>query len=251
MAAEGRISELKIGSGIKITIVKSPKVLWDDCLDLESYIRSNSYLDIFQLDGMTHETNILGETYDITTLCEFGWYQWVYFRDTYATFPGDNLVLGKYCGPSLNVGPALTANILKNNGEKLYSSTYRALTPDQLVNPDDVKTSDEFDLAIEDKLGPAASDKYFECDPYIVTLTLDRYEDDEEHQTHMPEVDDIMPETMVNYIGAEIMISHGDKVAQGIFRCRKRYVEENSIGKAIVTPFLILELMRQNLRMGA
>ena len=74
-------------------------------------------LDIFELDGMTPETKMSGETSDITTLCEFGWYQWVYFRDTSMTFPGDKLVLGRYSGTSIYIGPALTANIMIKNGE--------------------------------------------------------------------------------------------------------------------------------------
>ena len=112
MAAEGGIRELKRGSGRKMTKMKSLKVLWDDCLELEAYIRSNTALDIFELDGMTPKTKMSGETSDITTFCKFGWYMWVYFRDTSVTFPGDKLVLGRYCGPSIDVGPALTAKIL-------------------------------------------------------------------------------------------------------------------------------------------
>ena len=54
-----------------MTKIKSPKVLWDDCLDLEAYIRSNMALDILDLGGMTPKTNMSGETYDITTFCEF------------------------------------------------------------------------------------------------------------------------------------------------------------------------------------
>ena len=75
MAAEGGISELKIRSGRKMTKIKSLKVIWDDFLELEAYIRSNKDLDIFELDKMTPEDNMSGETSDITTFCEFGWYQ--------------------------------------------------------------------------------------------------------------------------------------------------------------------------------
>ena len=50
-----------------MTKMKSPKVIWYDCLELEAYIRSNTAVDIFELDGMIHETNISGETFDITT----------------------------------------------------------------------------------------------------------------------------------------------------------------------------------------
>ena len=47
MAVEGGISELKIGSGRKMTKMKSPKVLWGDFLELEAYIRSNTALGVF------------------------------------------------------------------------------------------------------------------------------------------------------------------------------------------------------------
>ena len=135
-----------------------------------------------------------GEISDITTLHKFGWYQWVYFIDTSMTFPGDKLVLGRHCGPIIDVGPALTAKILKNNGQQVNRSTYSSLTPDELVKPNEIKARDEFCTSIRDKLGPTSSAEYFESDIEVVTPTLDRYEDDEEHQTHMPELDEITPE---------------------------------------------------------
>ena len=72
MAAEEGIRELKRGSDRKMTKTKSPKVLWYDCLKLEAYIRSNTYLNIFELGGMTPETNISGETSDITAFVNSG-----------------------------------------------------------------------------------------------------------------------------------------------------------------------------------
>ena len=59
------------------------------------------------------------------------------------------------------------------------------MTPDELVNPDEIKSHDEFDTSIGEKLGPAASAEDFESDPEIITPTLDRYKDDEWHQNNM------------------------------------------------------------------
>ena len=67
MFVEGVIFELKRGSSRKMTKMKSPKVLWDDCLELEAYIHSNTALDIFELDRVTPKTKMLGKKYDITT----------------------------------------------------------------------------------------------------------------------------------------------------------------------------------------
>ena len=46
VAAEEGICEIKRGSGRNMTKMKSPKVLWGDCLELEAYIRSNTDMDL-------------------------------------------------------------------------------------------------------------------------------------------------------------------------------------------------------------
>jgi hypothetical protein len=80
------------------------------------------------LQGKVPETVMSGETSDISQFCEFAFYDWIMFRDQPVAFPDDNPVLGRYLGPAIDVGPALTAKILKANGEVVYRSTYRALT---------------------------------------------------------------------------------------------------------------------------
>ena len=57
-----------------------------------------------------------GETANITCLCEFGWYDWVYFRDNGVADPYDKWVMGRWLGPSTDIDPALCAKILKGNG---------------------------------------------------------------------------------------------------------------------------------------
>ena len=107
-----------------------------------------------------------------------------------------------------------------------------------MANSDEIKASDEFDIAIGEKLGPAESAEDFESDLEIVTPNLDWYEYDEKHQPHMPNVDDITAEAMGNYIGAEIMVSHGDTVFQGSVRSRKGNMEVNNIVRANNNPIL-------------
>ena len=46
-----------------MTKMKSLIVLWDDCLELEAYIRSNTSMDIFYMDSMTPETKTSEETF--------------------------------------------------------------------------------------------------------------------------------------------------------------------------------------------
>ena len=78
-AAERKIKELKKGSGHKLLWSSAPKHLWDDCLELEAYIRSNTAHDIFKLDGEVPKTVMLGKTSDISQFCELEWFKWVMF----------------------------------------------------------------------------------------------------------------------------------------------------------------------------
>ena len=106
---------------------KCQKVLWDDCIERQSYIRSFTAHDNFALKGEYPETLINGETPNISAFDEHGWYDWVKFRDTQVAYPEDNFVLGRYFYPSFDVGPAMTAKILKQNGEYIHSFTLRHL----------------------------------------------------------------------------------------------------------------------------
>ena len=54
----------------------------------------------------------------------------------------------------------------------------------------------------------------------------------------MSEVDGIKTEATDNYIGSDIIISHGDTVDQGSVRFRKHNVEGNIIGKANSNPII-------------
>ncbi len=56
--------------------------------------------------------------------CELGWYEWVKFLSTTVLFPEDLLVLGKYLGLSIDIGPTMTANILTPTGKVVHCSTY-------------------------------------------------------------------------------------------------------------------------------
>jgi hypothetical protein len=105
-----------------------PKRLWNDCIELKQYVQSNTWNERFVNGGKVPETIVSGETADISTFAQHHWYEWIMFRDTSVSFPGDKLVLGRYLGPSIDVGPAMTAKILKANGVVIHRSIYRSLT---------------------------------------------------------------------------------------------------------------------------
>jgi hypothetical protein len=206
-AAEGTIRELKRGTGRKMAKSKAPKRLWDDCLELEALVRSNTAHDIFELKGEVPETIVSGETSDISQFCEFYWYQWVKFRDTSVSFPGDKEVLGRYLGPSIDIGPAMTAKIMKSNGQYAHRTTLRALTPDEEASSDEIKARDAFDEAIHKALGPGSKPEDYDDDPDIQTPTFDPYEDDDEQgDRSIPDRDEVTGDTFDQYLGAEVTL---------------------------------------------
>jgi hypothetical protein len=64
---EGGVRELKRGVGWQILHSGCPKRLWDDCIIREAYVRSQTSLDIFGLEGQVSESKVKGETVDIST----------------------------------------------------------------------------------------------------------------------------------------------------------------------------------------
>ena len=70
-AAKREIKELKKGSGRKLIKSGTPKRLWDDCLKLESYIRSNTAHGIYKLDAEVPEILLSNKMSEIIQFCEF------------------------------------------------------------------------------------------------------------------------------------------------------------------------------------
>jgi hypothetical protein len=89
----------------------------------------------FRLNGETPETMLSGETANISEFANCGWYDWIKFRDTAIPCPEDKLVLGRYLGPSIDIGPAMTAKALKQNGQRVHRRTFQGLTEDERLGP--------------------------------------------------------------------------------------------------------------------
>ena len=64
--AERKIKELQKEASHKLLWSRAPKCLWDDCLEVEAYIRSNTDHDIYKLDGEVPKTVMSGETSEIS-----------------------------------------------------------------------------------------------------------------------------------------------------------------------------------------
>ena len=76
-ATKREIKEIKKAScsGRKFIKSSTSKRIWDDCLEHESYIRSNTAHGVYKLYGEFHETIITIKTSDISKFCELEWFE--------------------------------------------------------------------------------------------------------------------------------------------------------------------------------
>ena len=124
---------------------QSPKRLWDHCDELEDRIRSCTAHDHYLLGFEVPETVMKGHTADISTICEYEWYEWVIYNDTTWQFPQPKFVLIQFLIPAIDVGSAMTSKILNNTGEIFPRSTLRPLTMQEMDNPDLKEQRRKFD----------------------------------------------------------------------------------------------------------
>ena len=236
---EGGVREMKKGVGRQMLRSGSPKRFWDDAIIREAYVRSNTALDIFSLEGQVPESRVKGEAADISTIAEYAWYKWIKFRDTAAKFPVSKIQLGRDLGPAIDIGPAMSRKILKSNGEVIYRTSVRSLTPDEIQSPTEVKERKEFDEAIEKRFGGSMSEEDFKDDPDFSdfeTPTFEAYEDDEVPVARMPDVDDIEDDhdvdTYDQYVGAQVRVPKGSEIRTGKVIRRKHELNGTVKGKA-------------------
>jgi hypothetical protein len=93
----------------------APIVLWDYCLERRAGIHNAIPRPLFQNNGATPHEATFGEQGDISNICNFGWYQWVYYR-TSGTFPEAKERLGRVLGPAKNEGSEMSQHVLTFQG---------------------------------------------------------------------------------------------------------------------------------------
>ena len=156
-AAEGTISEVNKFSYRRTINTGSPKCLWEHSLELDDLIRSTKALDCHILDGKVPEMLMTGQAADISHIYEYTWFDWVIFCDgPHVSYPDNNLVLVQYLGPTLDVGPAMWAKILKKNGKVVLISTLWTLTCEEIDSQVHKEQRRQFVASVISCLGTSA-----------------------------------------------------------------------------------------------
>ena len=146
--------------------------------------------------------------------------------------------MGRWLGPAVDVGSALTYKIFKSNGQVVLRSTIRHLTLDKLTNPDHIAITKAFDDNIIQKLGVPATEHDFDKD--YLTPTYEYYDYDHQDATPNtpPEQLTLTPEIGDNYLNMELMLPRGGTLVRGQVTERKRDHEGNVIGRSNDNPIL-------------
>ena len=80
----------------------------------------------------------------------------VKFRDVVPSFPDSNEVLGRWLGPSTDIGSEMCYHILKKSGKVVQRTTVHGLTDQEIESEMEKTAPAAFDAEIAPKLGPKA-----------------------------------------------------------------------------------------------
>ena len=131
----------------------SPLCLWDYCVERRARINNLTAKNAFKLHGSTPHTVTTGDEGDVSNLCQYGWYEWCYFRDHTAAFPNNKEVLGRVLGPARGAGNEMAQWILKVNGRVVPRRSLRPLKVDEIRSPVEIKKREVFDELIKRRWG--------------------------------------------------------------------------------------------------
>ena len=126
-----------------------PMRFWDYCAERRARIHNVTPRDLFQLNGNTPTAATFGTQGDISNICQFGWYDWCYFREEgKVQFPMQKRQLGRVLGPMKNEGNAMTQAVLTIKGSVVPRRTCQPLTIAEINSPVEIEKRKKFDEAI-------------------------------------------------------------------------------------------------------
>lgn len=215
-----------------------PEALWDFGLTYTTDIRK--IIARPTLDNRSAYEILTGNTPDISEFLDFEFYQWIKYYEPTA-FPASREHLGRWLGKAHGVGQALCYYLLKDNGQIIARSSIRTLTDEEMRDENEIKTRENFDKNIVDKIG-SFNDDYIHFEPteeLEEDMTPVHTETSNETSTRNkdPEPPDIThgPDMLIN---AQVLIARGDRHEMATVKHRKRNNDGNLIGRKHKLPTL-------------
>ncbi len=151
---------------------------------------------------------VYGHTPDISSLCEFDFYDPIWYYDP-NTFPEDKRYVGQWLGEAHKIGQAMCYWVLTSTGKLIARSTVQPI-PDAEISPNSVKAElKAFDKSINTKLPSNRKDlEGFEVPDYLQYIDSDQEDSKTPHyepmepEATMPEADTFTAEEYDKYISA-------------------------------------------------
>ena len=230
----------------------SPMTLWDYCVERRARINNLTAKDNFKLHGTMPHTATLAEEGDISSLCQFSWYEWCYYREQTDAFPHNREVLGRVLGPTRGEDNEMAQWVLKANGKVVPRQSLQPLTIAKKHSMVENKKRDVFDALIERRMGtsinppPIPEDR----DPTMEDPTNENdleVDDEMDGLVESPDHEDILDSmgrileqqsAFDKIINAEVMIQNGDEMAMGKVTRRSLDADGRTTGTYHDNPFL-------------
>ena len=250
----------------------APEVLWDYCFEWCCFVRSHTALNIADLDGQVPATKMTGDTTDISFLAEFGWYDWVWYISPHDSEEIGVKKLGRYLGPSINVGEAMCGIVLTEKTTRLDRTSIFPLTVEDLNSEPTKQKMAEFDATLKAKLKERAASMKdpVELDAELVEKMLEEdtpkhvaYEEWEDFKMGITDVDPTKKEEIPDlvdaddldfnkYLSAKVRIPQGGYTfANGKVVRRARDSNGELIGKSHSNPLLDTSVYEVELEDGS
>lgn len=207
-----------------------PMVLWDYAMERRALIHNVIPRPLFQNNGLTPHTVTFGTQGDISNVCNFGWYEWVYYRD-HGAFPNPREKLGRVLGPLRNEGNEMAQAVLTSKGTVIPRRTLRRLLVSELHSNSEKKKRSIFDDIIRSKLGdsmkmppkPDPNEQYTpysdDCEAELLNLPDDN---DPVDSTNTAVFEKLVTDRLIH---AEIHLPQGEEMKAA--RVIKRCLDEN------------------------
>lgn len=150
--AEGVIREIR-KKWFRIMVKKKvPERLWDYGFRWVCEIQNRTSNTARGLNGRCPLEKITGESVDITEYLDFGFYDWVWFKENAGL--GETKI-GRWLGVSHRIGPLMSYWVLTRDGQVLSRTTVQRVTNLELKTDENVTRCNEFDKSISAKVGDA------------------------------------------------------------------------------------------------
>ena len=126
--------------------------LWYYDIERRAMIHNLVPRSLFQNESITPHTATFGESGDISNMCTFGYYAWVYYRD-HGRFPENKDKLGRVLGPLRNEVNEMAQSVVTSKATVLHRHTMRKITSSELLDDSEKENRTKIDECVRTKLG--------------------------------------------------------------------------------------------------